>query len=117
MEIFKDIPLCDIVQYIKDSIDIIVSFKIEEKINEYNSKKCKNMSTDYEELLQKLEADLRAHISYELIFKINYEKLSEKIEELEAENSLLKNQLDKEKRKNNEKIKTMEKEINNYFNI
>lgn len=37
----KDISLLDIVQYIKNSIDVIVTLKIEEKKNEYKSKRMK----------------------------------------------------------------------------
>ena len=85
----KDISLLDIVQYIKNSIDVIVTLKIEEKQNEYKSKKNENAATDYETLLQKEEAAIRQHISYEHQIKIEYEKLLEKLEVMDLENNLL----------------------------
>lgn len=85
----KDISLLDIVRYIKNSIDVIVTLKIEEKQNEYKSKKNENAATDYETLLQKEEAAIRQHISYEHQIKIEYEKLLEKLEVMDLENNLL----------------------------
>ena len=49
----KKISLLEIVNYIKDSIDVIVSFKVEDLIDEYKSNKDENAATDYETLLQK----------------------------------------------------------------
>ena len=85
----KDISLLDIVQYIKNSIDVIVTLKIEEKKNKNKSKKNENAATDYETLLQKEEAAIRQHISYEHQIKIEYEKLLEKLEVMDLENKLL----------------------------
>ena len=85
----KDISLLDIVEYVKNSIDVIVSLKVEEKIDEYKSNKNENAASDYEELLQKEEATIRQHISYEHQIKLEYEKLLEKIESMELEKKLL----------------------------
>ena len=85
----KDISLLDIVEYVKNSIDVIVSLKVEEKIDEYKSNKNENAASDYEELLQKEEATIRQHISYEHQIKLEYEKLLEKIEAMEIEKKLL----------------------------
>ena len=85
----KDISLLDIVEYVKNSIDVIVSLKVEEKIDEYKSNKNENAASDYEELLQKEEATIRQHISYEHQIKLEYEKLIEKIEAMEIEKKLL----------------------------
>ena len=85
----KKISLLEIVNYIKDSIDVIVSFKVEDLIDEYKSNKDENAATDYETLLQKEEACIRQHISYEHEIKIEYEKLLDKIEVLELEKKLL----------------------------
>ena len=82
----KDISLLDIVSYIKNSIDVIVNFKVEDLMDEYKSKKDDNAAEDYEILLQKEEAAIRQHISYEHEMKIEYEKLLEKIEIMELEN-------------------------------
>jgi hypothetical protein len=58
-------------------------------MDEYKSKKDDNAAEDYEILLQKEEAAIRQHISYEHEMKIEYEKLLEKIEIMELENKLL----------------------------
>lgn len=85
----KGISLLDIVEYVKNSIDVIVSLKVEETIDDYKSKKNENAASDYETLLQKEESAIRQHISYEHQIKIEYEKLLEKIELMDIENKLL----------------------------
>ena len=85
----KDISLLDIVEYVKNSIDIIVTLKVEEIVEEYKSKKNENAASDYETLLQKEESAIRQHISYEHQIKLEYEKLLEKIELMDLENKLL----------------------------
>ena len=89
----KDISLLDIVEYIKNSIDVIVSLKVEEAIDEYNSKKNENAASDYETLLQKEESAIRQHISYEHQIKLEYEKVLEKLEVMDLENKLLQYQI------------------------
>ena len=89
----KDISLLDIVNYVKNSIDVIVSFKVEELIDDYKSRKDENAAVDFETLLQKEEAAIRQHISYEHQVKIEYEKLVEKMELTELENKLLEYQI------------------------
>ena len=76
-------------EYVKNSIDIIVTLKVEEIVEEYKSKKNENSSGDFEALLQKEEAAIRQHISYEHQIKIEYEKLLEKLELMDLENKLL----------------------------
>mgnify|MGYP006988890542 CR=1 FL=1 len=49
----------------------------------------KNAATEYETLLQKLEESIRQHISYEHQFKIEYEKLLNKAEEIDLEKKVL----------------------------
>ena len=87
----KNISIIDIVKYIKNSIDAIVAFKVEDLMDEYKSKKNENenAATDYETLLQKEEASIRQHISYENQIKIEYEKLMDKYEMVELENKLI----------------------------
>ena len=89
IEDLKNISLLDIVNYVKNSIDVIVTFKVEDLIDDYKSNKNQNAAADYETLLQKEEAAIRQHISYEHQIKIEYEKVLEKIEVLELENKLL----------------------------
>ena len=86
-----NLPLTDIIEYIKSTIDVIASIKFDDKINEYKNylNEDKNAASDYETLLQKLEATIRQHISYEHQFKIEYEKLLSKAEEIENEKNML----------------------------
>ena len=90
-----NLPLTDIIEYIKSTLDIIVSIKVEEKINEYKNflNEDKNAATEYETLLQKLEESIRQHISYEHQFKIEYEKLLNKAEEIDIEKKMLTKQI------------------------
>ena len=89
IEDLKDKSLLDMVNYIKDSIDVIVNFKIDDIIDEYKSDKNENAATDLETLLQKEEAAIREHISYEHKIKIEYETLLDKMEIMELEHKLL----------------------------
>ena len=85
----------DLIEYIKSTIDIIVALKVDSKINDYKNylNEDSNMASDYETLLQKLEASIRQHISYEHQFKIEYEKLLNKAEEIENDKKSLKKQI------------------------
>ena len=90
-----NLPLTDIIEYIKSTLDIIVSIKVDAKISEYKNylNEDKNAATEYETLLQKLEESIRQHISYEHQFKIEYEKLLNKAEEIDLEKKLLTKQI------------------------
>ena len=94
-ENIKNLPLTDIIEYIKSTLDIIVSIKVDAKISEYKNflKEDKNAATEYETLLQKLEESIRQHISYEHQFKIEYEKLLNKAEEIDLEKKMLTKQI------------------------
>ena len=83
--------MLDLIEYIKSTIDIIVTLKVDSKINDYkkNLNEDSNAATEYETLLQKLEASIRQHISYEHQFKIEYERLLNKAEEYENERKIL----------------------------
>ena len=65
------------------------------KISEYKNylNEDKNAATEYETLLQKLEESIRQHISYEHQFKIEYEKLLNKAEEIDLEKKMLTKQI------------------------
>lgn len=90
-----NLPLTDIIEYIKSTLDIIVSIKVDAKISEYKNylNEDKNAATEYETLLQKLEESIRQHISYEHQFKIEYEKLLNKAEEIDLEKKMLTKQI------------------------
>ena len=118
-----NLPLLDIIEYIKSTIDIIVSIKVESKINDYRNSlnEDNNAATEYETLLQKLESALRQHIAYEHQFKIEYEKLLMKSDEVNYEKNLLENIIAKLEKENKalkkneanlkEQIETKEKEL------
>ena len=84
-----NLSILDIIEYIKSTIDIIISIKVESKINDYKIKEDNNAAKDYETLLQKLESSIRQHIAYEHQLKIEYEKSLIKSEEKEIENNEL----------------------------
>ena len=116
------LPLLDIIEYIKSTIDIMVSIQVDSKINDYKkSIEDNNTTTKYETLLQKLEESLRQHIAYEHQFKIEYEKLVIKNEEIENEKNKLELDIDKLKKENKiliknemnlkDQIETKEKEL------
>jgi hypothetical protein len=94
-ESIMNLPLTDIIEYIKSTLDIIVSIKVDAKISEYKNylNEDKNAATEYETLLQKLEESIRQHISYEHQFKIEYEKLLNKAEEIDIEKKMLTKQI------------------------
>ena len=72
------------VEYIKNSIDIIVSIKLDEKLRLYkNNIEQLGEAKKFEVLLQKEEESIRQHISIEHQFRIQCEKYAEKIDILE----------------------------------
>ena len=78
----------DIIEYIKSSIDIIVSIKVDEELEKYNQDN-PNAANDYETLLRKEEQSIRQHISTENQLKIQCEKFKEKMEQLENEKNII----------------------------
>ena len=84
----------ELIEYIKTSIDIIVSFKLNEELEKYKFDEDKPSSVkDYEILLQKLEQNIREHISIEHQLKIQCEKYAEKLDLLEEEKIILLSQI------------------------
>ena len=80
------LDLLEIIKYIKDSFDIIVSIKLDNVIKKQNDhSKIENTMEDYENLLRKEEATIRQHISIEQQMKLHLEKLLEKLEKSENE--------------------------------
>ena len=70
--------------YIKNSLDIIIKLKIDNEIEEFK-KNYQNLSEgiEYEKLLQKEEEQIRNISRRELILKNQCEKYAKKIDELE----------------------------------
>lgn len=86
-----NLSLLDLIEYIKSSLDIIVSLKVDEELNDIKNQKGENENAaeNYETLLRKLEGTLRQHIGYEHQLKIECEKFINRTEDLEKENSKL----------------------------
>ena len=108
-ENIMNLPLLDVIEYIKSTIDIIVSIKVDTKIKEYKDSlnEDNNSATEYETLLQKLESSLRQHIAYEHQIKIEYEKLLIKVEEIDEKKKSLENKIEILEREN-KKLKNNE---------
>ena len=83
----------------------------------YKKEKNGNIHEDYEALLIKEEASLRQHIALENKLKLDYETLTEKINNLEVENNKLKNQIKEQKEKYENKIEEINKEMVNITNM
>ena len=109
-----------ILEYIKNSIDILISLKVEERLeseknanananenayekNNNNYAFSNDYQNEYEVLLRKLESDIRTHIKIEHQLKLYSEGLQQRIEDLEKEaNTIEKIKLNEVK--NNKKI-------------
>ena len=82
------------IEYIKSSIDIIISIKLNEELEKYKfDNDSPGAVKDYEILLQKLEQNIREHISIEHQLKIQCEKYAEKLDILEDEKIILLSQI------------------------
>lgn len=74
------------VEYIKNSIDIIVSIKLDEKLRLYkNNIEQLGEVKKFEVLLQKEEESIRQHISIEHQFRIQCEKYAHELDSAEEE--------------------------------
>ena len=105
------LPLSTILDYIKNSIDVIVQIKLNQEIinsNCNNSDKEETSIEKYEALLRKEEKEIRNYISTEHQLRLHCGQLNEQIEELKRENKKLKKQLKKMKN-----IETIENELEN----
>ena len=84
----------DLVDYIKNSLDIIISIKLNEELEKYKfNNDSPGAVADYEKLLQNLEQDIRGHISLEHQLKIQCEKYAEQLYLLEDEKIILLSQI------------------------
>ena len=86
-------PIKDLVEYIKNSLDIIISIKLDEELEKYKYNNEPNTTNEYEKLLQKEEEEIRGLISIEHQLKIQCEKYAEKIDILEDEKDILLSQI------------------------
>ena len=82
------------IEYIKSSIDVIISIKLNEELEKYKfDNDSPGAVKDYEILLQKLEQNIREYISIEHQLKIQCEKYAEKLDILEDEKIILLSQI------------------------
>ena len=82
------------VEYIKNSLDIIISYKLNIKLENFkNSYQNLNEAIEYEKLLQKEEERIRKLSSIELTLKLQCEKYAQKIDILEREKDILKSKI------------------------
>ena len=90
----EKIPILDIIQYIKESIFIIIQIKVKEELAKCKENKMKNIldenaAEDYETLLRKEEAEIRQLICSQHQYKLYSENLERKIMGLEDDNYIL----------------------------
>ena len=93
----KDVETITLLEYLKSSIEILISLKLEEKetkVEHLLKERIKELANDgqvdlskssieYEKIIQKLEAEVRNHISVQQQMKLYIESYQTKIEELE----------------------------------
>ena len=77
------------IEYIKNSIDIIISIKLNDQLEKINQSIEMNPAREYEVLLQKEEQNNREHISIEHQFRIQCEKYAQELDTLEEEKIVL----------------------------
>ena len=82
-------PLKELIDYIKNSIDIIISIKLNEAFENNKQNNNLNPSREYEILLQKEEKNNREHISVEHQLRIQCEKFAQELDSFEEEKTIL----------------------------
>ena len=82
-------PLKELIDYIKNSIDIIISIKLNEAFENNKQNNNLNPSREYEILLQKEEKNNREHISVEHQLRIQCEKFAQELDSFEEEKDIL----------------------------
>ena len=82
LERLKEINVFNVIEYVKESIDIYVNFKIEEaKVSFDKNINLQNTEEEiYEKMIKKLEADIRNHIKVKnkIFFLIIFLKIFQK---------------------------------------
>ena len=82
--------LKDLIELIKNSIDIIISIKMNQEIDKFHTEKTVySLAEEYEELLQKEENNIREHIAIEHQLRIQCEKYAQELDILEEEKIFL----------------------------
>lgn len=113
----KNVETITLIEYIKSCIEIVMGMKVEEsesKIDEVVKQRMKDLHNqgqydlsqspeEYEKIIQKLEAEVRNHISVQQQMKLYIESYQSKIEELEPledQTKQLENEIDNLRKQN-----------------
>ena len=92
--LMKAKSLKDLIEYIKNSLDIIIDYKLNKEIENFkNSYESLNEASKYEKLLQREEERIRKLSSIEITLKLQCEKFVQKIDFLEKEKTNLQKEL------------------------
>ena len=79
---YNNKKILDIIYLIRDTINAIISKKVDEKVQQLikSKKEIGDSFEKYEELLRQLEAEIRKHIAVEHQLKLQIEKIQENYE-------------------------------------
>ena len=83
--LIEEKSLKELVDYLKNSIDIIVSINVNKELEKYYNDTELNPAREYELLLQKEEQVNREHIAIEHQFRIQCEKYAHELDSAEEE--------------------------------
>ena len=83
--LIEEKSLKELVDYLKNSIDIIVSINVNKELEKYYNDSELNSAREYELLLQKEEQVNREHIAIEHQFRIQCEKYAHELDSAEEE--------------------------------
>ena len=83
--LIEEKSLKELIDYLKNSIDIIVSINVNKELEKYYNDSELNSAREYELLLQKEEQVNREHIAIEHQFRIQCEKYAHELDSAEEE--------------------------------
>ena len=84
-DLIEEKSLKELIDYLKNSIDIIVSINVNKELEKYYNDTELNPAREYELLLQKEEQVNREHIAIEHQFRIQCEKYAHELDSAEEE--------------------------------
>ena len=84
-DLIEEKSLKELIDYLKNSIDIIVSINVNKELEKYYNDSELNPAREYELLLQKEEQVNREHIAIEHQFRIQCEKYAHELDSAEEE--------------------------------
>ena len=84
-DLIEEKSLKELIDYLKNSIDIIVSINVNKELEKYYNDSELNSAREYELLLQKEEQVNREHIAIEHQFRIQCEKYAHELDSAEEE--------------------------------